>query len=167
MDEAAVFLHCLGDIVPELALPPSEFISQSAVQKVFRSEPGFQPFAELPLFFRVGRMLYEYPRPTIGELSALLSLPISTVSRMISQLEESGLAERVPDPADGRIVRVALTGAGSGICDAANRHASRKAEAVLGCLTARERTTLLGLMKKIASHLNDEKGRPSKPERSS
>ena len=47
-----------------------------------------------------------------GELAACAMLDPSTVSRQVGQLIRLGLAERRPDPADGRAVQLVATDAG-------------------------------------------------------
>jgi DNA-binding MarR family transcriptional regulator len=48
-----------------------------------------------------------------GEVSEALGLHKSTTSRNLTTLEELGLVERIPDPADARARQVRLTEAGS------------------------------------------------------
>jgi DNA-binding MarR family transcriptional regulator len=53
--------------------------------------------------------------PTVGELAGyLLQRPHSTVE-LVDRAEAAGLVERIPDPHDGRVVRVRLSEAGDGI----------------------------------------------------
>jgi len=53
--------------------------------------------------------------PAIGDLAAYLLLrPHSTVE-LVDRAEAAALVERIPDPRDGRVVRVRLTGTGDGI----------------------------------------------------
>jgi DNA-binding MarR family transcriptional regulator len=89
----------------------------------------------------------------MGELSKALSLPLSTVSRIVSMLEEQGFAQRLPDAEDGRVVRVALTDAGRQLHEAMQSHAVRTAQSILDCLTVEEQIILLTLLGKVASNL--------------
>jgi DNA-binding MarR family transcriptional regulator len=53
--------------------------------------------------------------PTVGDLAGYLLLrPHSTVE-LIDRAETAGLVERIPDPGDGRVVRVRLTEPGDRI----------------------------------------------------
>ena len=53
--------------------------------------------------------------PTVGDLAEYLLLrPHSTVE-LVDRAEAAGLVERMPDPDDGRVVRVRLTKAGDRI----------------------------------------------------
>jgi DNA-binding MarR family transcriptional regulator len=48
----------------------------------------------------------------VGELAALLRLAPNSVSTLVQQLTEAGLARRGVDPADRRAARVSITDAG-------------------------------------------------------
>lgn len=52
-----------------------------------------------------------------GDISDVLGLHKSTTSRNLTTLEELGLIERIPDPADARARQVRLTAAGSEALD--------------------------------------------------
>jgi len=120
--------------------------------------PRFSPrlIAEPPTMHRMASMLYGDPKPTMGELSKALSLPLSTVSRIVNILEEQGFAKRLPDAEDGRVVRVGLTDNGQQIYEAMLSHAVHNAERVLDCLTAEEQIILLTLLGKVASNLKKD-----------
>ncbi|WP_307835994.1 MarR family winged helix-turn-helix transcriptional regulator [Phycicoccus sonneratiae] len=51
-------------------------------------------------------------RPTVTDLAGRLGVTQQAASKWVAELEELGLVERRPDPADGRSRRVALTDAG-------------------------------------------------------
>ncbi len=70
----------------------------------------------------------------ISELNRHVLLSQPALSRMVDRLAERGLIERQPDPADGRGVRLALTGTGR-----ARQHqiGLRHARSVAGALNAR------------------------------
>jgi len=69
----------------------------------------------------------------IGELHRHVLLSQPALSRMVDRLVERGLLERSPDPADGRGVRLSLTGAGRDIQQQIGR---RHARSVARALTA-------------------------------
>jgi DNA-binding MarR family transcriptional regulator len=92
----------------------------------------------------------------MGELSKSLSLPLSTVSRIVSMLEEHGFAKRHPDSEDGRVVRVGLTDTGRQIYEAMLSHGASNARRVLDCLTVEEQMILLTLLGKVATNLRKD-----------
>jgi DNA-binding MarR family transcriptional regulator len=50
--------------------------------------------------------------PAVGDLAAYLMLRPHSAVELVDRAEAAGLVERIPDPDDGRIVRVRLTGEG-------------------------------------------------------
>lgn len=107
--------------------------------------------ANYDLFYRMSHILYQKDNPTMGELSSVLSVPLSTATRMVDWLVDNGYATRLPDSEDRRIVRVALTDSGREIHKTIESWLKQRFRQILSCLTAEERTTLLALMGKIVS----------------
>ena len=150
-------LQHLTEIVPQLASMPPEMRTHLTSQ-LDGLHSRFSPhlIAEPPTMYRLTSMLYGDPKPTMGELSKALSLPMSTVSRIVSMLEEQGFAKRLPDAEDGRVVRVDLTNGGRQIYEAMLSHGVRNAQRVLDCLTAEEQIILLTLLGKVAANLKKD-----------
>lgn len=82
--------------------------------------------------------------PAVGDLAGYLLLrPHSTVE-LIDRAETAGLVERIPDTADGRVVRVRLTSAGEHVLrELTQAHLDRLHElaAVLDDLVAKHEAT--------------------------
>jgi DNA-binding MarR family transcriptional regulator len=150
-------LQHLTEIVPKLASMPPEMRSH-LMSQFDRVHSRFSPrlVAEPPTMHRMAGMLYGDPKPTMGELSKALSLPLSTVSRIVDMLEEQGFAKRQPDTEDGRIVRVGLTDTGRQIYEAMLSHGVRNAQSILDCLTPEEQMILLTLLGKVAANLKKD-----------
>jgi DNA-binding MarR family transcriptional regulator len=150
-------LQHLMEIMPKLTSMPPEMHSH-LMSQLDRVHARFSPrlVAEPPTMHRIASMLYGDPKPTMGELSKALSLPLSTVSRIVDMLEEQGFAKRQPDAEDGRVVRVDLTDTGRQVYEAMVSHGVRNAERVLDCLTAEEQIILLTLLGKVASNLKKD-----------
>lgn len=156
-EEVARFLHFFAEILRGIApMPPEVMVRLGQALKDVMADLHIPPADEPPNFYRMAILLTQEPRPTMGELGEALSLPLSTVSRIVSQLEERGYAERLPDAADGRVVRVALTDAARDLYETVGSRAACNAEGVLRCLTAEERAILLTLLAKLASNVNRE-----------
>ena len=64
-----------------------------------------------------------------------LSLPLSTATRLVGFLVDNGYAQRMPDPDDRRIVRVALTDSGRQFYKVMGKHLTENVQRVLGSLT--------------------------------
>lgn len=56
--------------------------------------------------------VFHRARPTMGEVAADTYTSPPAATRLTGELVDRGLLERVPDPADRRIVRLAITDAG-------------------------------------------------------
>jgi len=150
-------LQHLTEIVPRLASMPPEMRTH-LMSQLDGLHSRFSPhlIAEPPTMYGLTRMLYGYPKPTMGELSKALSLPLSTVSRIVSILEEQGFAKRQPDAEDGRVVRVDLTDGGRQIYEDMLSHGVRNAQSILDCLTPEEQMILLTLLGKVAANLKKD-----------
>ena len=77
-----------------------------------------------------------------GDISDVLGLHKSTTSRNLTTLEELGLVERIPDPADARARQVRLTTAGSEALDRTVAGRKERLRARLGDWDAKDVTDL-------------------------
>ncbi|MDR3032115.1 MAG: MarR family transcriptional regulator [Kitasatospora sp.] len=110
--------------------------------------------------------LSKCPEPVrISELNRHVLLSQPALSRLVDRLAERGLVARQADPADGRGVRLALTGAGRELQrQVGRRHARSVARAVAGALDRSELRQLETVCLKLAgppaaagaAHVNDE-----------
>jgi DNA-binding MarR family transcriptional regulator len=89
----------------------------------------------------------------------LLSQP--ALSRLVDRLADRGMIERCPDPADGRVVRLSLTGAGREVQRRiGRRHARGVARAVTAGLSPAEIRELETICLKLARQPAQEKISP-------
>ena len=79
---------------------------------------------------------------TLGELAAAEQVRPPTVTRLVRDLEASGLARVVPDPHDGRVRRVNATPAGRRVLQEGRRRRVERLAADLAALPASDRATL-------------------------
>jgi len=86
----------------------------------------------------------EYP---IGELGRNARVKSSTMTDMIDRLEKEGIAERVRDDGDRRVVKVCLTSKGKDIKRAFTKKARQDIEAAFSKLSETERKALLNHLK--------------------
>ena len=93
------------------------------------------------------------PEPLrLSELNRHVLLSQPALSRMVDRLAERGLVERQSDPADGRGLRLSLTGAGRALQRRVGRsHARSVAAAMLAGLTPGELKELEAICLKLAS----------------
>jgi DNA-binding MarR family transcriptional regulator len=90
---------------------------------------------------------------TIGALAAAEQVRVPTMSRLVAQLEADNLLKRVPDPTDGRVVRVEATPAAHALLHAGRRRRVAALSADVARMTADERRTILDaipLIEKLA-----------------
>lgn len=119
--------------------------------------PGHE--ADYNLFYRIGVILSDAGEPvTMSELSEALAVPLSTATRMVDWLVKSAYAERLDDPQDRRIVRVALTGNGRHLYQSINEFVTDRIEQILRRLTAEERKNLVVLLRRLVQALEEEVG---------
>lgn len=109
------------------------------------------------LFYNVGLALSRRAEPmTMGELSRNLTVPLSSATRIVAWLVEFGYAQRLPDPNDRRVVRVALTEAGAALYRGIDEFFMERIQRLMCNLTPEESRTFLGLLSKIADTLEQE-----------
>ena len=93
------------------------------------------------------------PRP-MKELAAELLFDPSYVTALVDGLEQRGLAERRPGPADRRIKLIAITPAGASALRSLENEVSRSLPGI-DALSSEERTCLAQLLTKAAGRVDD------------
>jgi DNA-binding MarR family transcriptional regulator len=84
-----------------------------------------------------------------SEFSDALMLTSSGTTKRLDRLEQAGLITRAPDPADRRGVVTTLTPAGLKLIDAVTEAHLANERDLLAGLSAAERRTLAGLLRKL------------------
>jgi DNA-binding MarR family transcriptional regulator len=111
------------------------------------------------LLHQVAHVLTTQQEPiSMGELSRALDVPLSSATRIVDWLEESGFVERLPDPIDRRVVRVSLTQEGRSIYQLAEAMARKRIEGWLERFSPDERRSLIMLLEKLVVIINEEIG---------
>lgn len=109
--------------------------------------------------FRIMQMLDARRQATIGEIAADTVIEQSVVSRIVDQLERSGLAQRRKRVGNSRLVDVRLTPRGEETYAALFPYAQRIVEDAVGALSPKETQTL----EKLLSRMFDYVTRPYEP----
>jgi DNA-binding MarR family transcriptional regulator len=113
--------------------------------------------ADMELLYTVSLELTRQEEPvSMGELSRLLDVPLSTATRIMDWLVQSGYAERLSDPQDRRVVRVGLTQNGRQIYQGVNAMMRTQVEKWLHNFTPGECQILTKLLSKLVDAI--EKG---------
>jgi MarR family transcriptional regulator, organic hydroperoxide resistance regulator len=87
---------------------------------------------------------------TPGELARRIGVEVSTVTRTAQRMEAAGLVRRVPDPADARLIRVALTDEGRTVAGRLPAILGDVYREFLAPLDAGERSQLVALLRRLA-----------------
>jgi DNA-binding MarR family transcriptional regulator len=92
----------------------------------------------------------------MGDLSRILGVPFSTVTRTVDWLVNNSYVQRLPDPEDRRVVRVELTAAGKELCEAMNDLLLESAEQLLQDFSLEERKEFGRLLGKLVDKLEQQ-----------
>ncbi len=155
---AARFVESLVMLLEELGSPP-DAEERRRFERAFRDLGGdgtTAPLADPVLFFRAAHFLAGDRQPTMSRLSERLMIPQATATRLVDRLVRQGLAQRVADPEDRRVVRVTLTEQGNDFHRTMKRFAVRRVQRVLGELSPGEQETFVALLNRLAQAGGDD-----------
>ena len=85
------------------------------------------------------RILSHYDNSTMKELARMADVTTPTVTGLVDRMVGNGLAERVDDPSDRRIVRVKLTRKAKNLRDRWRRLRGEKIDRVMARLNSKDR----------------------------
>lgn len=110
--------------------------------------------------YNVLRIVYfsEEPGVRLSAIRERLLQHVPDVSRLVDRLEATELATRVPDPADGRAVLVALTATGRSLVEDMDAELMEALERCYAGLTASEQRRLEVLLTKATESLRASEG---------
>ncbi|HLS39750.1 MAG TPA: MarR family transcriptional regulator [Ornithinicoccus sp.] len=92
----------------------------------------------------------------VGDLAARLQVAPRSATEVADALQELGLVERRPDPADRRAVRLVLTARGREVAADLHRQRHQVAERVLAVLDDAERRQLRSLLERLLEAAADD-----------
>lgn len=104
--------------------------------------------------WRLLTLISRNPGVSQAALADLLEVERITLCRMVDRLEEAGLAERRPDPADRRVWRIFLTEKGNGIVKKLAVIGDAFQEEMLAALEPGEAERLLESLNKLREALS-------------
>ncbi|MGA8761904.1 MAG: MarR family transcriptional regulator [Candidatus Sulfotelmatobacter sp.] len=116
-----------------------------ALRSISSSRLCFSDFAVLEV------LLHKGPQP-VNVLGTRVSLSSGSATTAIDRLEKKGLVRRAADATDRRARIVHLTEKGKTLISAAFRQHEADMEAVTSSLSAAEKATLAGLLKKLGKN---------------
>lgn len=141
----------IGDFIDKELPKELAHLKTGTDELPFEGQP--QRPASYRLFHRVSSILYGKDNLKMSELSHALSVPLSTATGMVDWLVDNGYAQRLLDPEDRRVVRVALTESGEKLHKIIESHITQRLQQILFYLTVDERNSLFAAFRKVASAL--------------
>jgi len=139
-------------------LPEALADQREYVEKAFFKRGTSRSIENIDLFLNYCLALGDRQSPmTMGELRQALLVPMSTATRIVDWLVEGAFVERLADPDDRRVVKVALTDKGREIYRALYEFAAKHVQRILSKFSEDERTALNTLMHKFAHILSEER----------
>ena len=115
-----------------------------------------------PHAIRAAIHVYQHGQRTVGELAEGLGISMGWASRVVSELESSGMVVRSADPADRRVVRVSLTPQAIDVVDRAYRWRADVIDRALEPLDAGGREAVRAFLRATVDELA-RVGRASRP----
>jgi DNA-binding MarR family transcriptional regulator len=138
------------------AMPADDELAQARARLEAAHRGTRLDHGDFGLFINLGMALTQPGEPmTMGDLSRALNVPLSTATRVVDLLVKSNNVMRLPDPDDRRVVRVALTPTGRKMYDAIHTALQRRADRLLRPFTPDERDTLIALLRKLVTGLEE------------
>ncbi len=131
-------------------------VLQKRLFKDNRSNP-VENVTDFDLFYNIGTIFLQRSGSlTMGELSQELNVPLSTATRIADWMVSNGYVQRLPDPDDRRVVRVAFTKAGNAIYHEIDNFFMLRIDQLLYNFSPDERTTFITLLLKIIQTMEQE-----------
>lgn len=147
-----------GPIPAELGKFPGYLMARLGEASRRRFHKALEPEGLHPRHFGVMTMLAAHPGMSQHQLHEKTAIDPSSMVAVIDELEERGLAERRPDPADRRARQVFLTEQGEQTLQRIRGLAAGLQREFFGALTAQERKTLHALLLKLAGAAEEKPG---------
>jgi DNA-binding MarR family transcriptional regulator len=139
------------------ALLPEDVAQAEARIEELRQQNKAGTSTDFDLLYTIGTLLSHQEKPmSMSELSQLLDVPLSTATRIIDLLVKNNYAQRLSDPDDRRIVRIALTQTGQAMYQVVDEFMQKRIDRVLRHFTVSERDSLITLLRKLLEVMTEE-----------
>ncbi|MFZ6026577.1 MAG: MarR family winged helix-turn-helix transcriptional regulator [Chloroflexota bacterium] len=144
---------------PHFATPEHIVCFQKQMDSL-RDSPG--SIEDYHFLFRIFIILADSQTPpTMGELSANLSVPLSTATRIVNWLVRANFVERIQDPNDRRLVRVQMSESGQQLYRLNVEYNRQRIRYLLEHFSSEEQQQLLKLSGKLLDVLLAESQQPN------
>ena len=152
----AEIVRAFISLAPRLKTAVPEDDELIAARKRLYAAHGEHPdYGDFGLFLSLCQALDNQEPMTMGDISRVLNVPLSTATRIVDVLVKSENVVRLNDPDDRRVVRIALTDTGKAMYHAILGAMRRRAERLLHPFTPDERETLIALLRKLVAGLEE------------
>jgi len=152
------FMRDFMEIQLYVTLLPGDLAQDREFIDKMRLEGGPEHHNVYAVLYHMISFLSQANRPTMTELSRVLSLPRSTTKRMVDFLVMRGYCKRYSDPSDKRLVRVAITHRGRRHLQSNDRYIAQRTDQMLHSLTTDDQAALFAIFNKIASAIRENRG---------
>jgi len=139
-----------GPIPDELGVFPGYLLARLGENSRRRFHRALEPEGLHPRHFGVMTMVAAHPGMSQQELHEKTAIDPSSMVAVIDELEALGLAERRPHPEDRRVRTIFLTDLGEQKLERVRALAGQLQREFFEPLSAEERRTLHGLLRKLA-----------------
>jgi DNA-binding MarR family transcriptional regulator len=129
-------------------------LAQIAAYRQF--EGSLQRYGIAPRYLGLLGIIQHHPGQPQSRLAEAITLTRSSLVPIIDRLEQEGLVERRPSPADRRLKSVWLTAKGARVVKDLQARALAQEERLAKGLTEMERQTLIRLLGAVIHNLSDE-----------
>ena len=141
-----------------ISLRPKLILPEHVAQFKKKMESFKNSSEDHAFVFRILMLLSQNAEPlTMSQLSSELNVPMSTATRIVDGLVRGGMAERVNDSNDRRVVRVGMSQNGRELYETGMAYNKQRIAKLLKDFTEEEQTQLLNLMGKLFGALLNEK----------
>ncbi|GAA2878860.1 hypothetical protein GCM10010472_40790 [Pseudonocardia halophobica] len=124
-----------------------------------RNKEALAPWDVTPSQFRAVATLARHGRMRLSTLAEHLRIAPRSATEVVDDLQERGLAERTPDPADRRATLVALTAKGVTLAHEVRAARQAESESLFAGLDERDRADLARILRTLRAAGPDEAGR--------
>ena len=109
------------------------------------------PLGITPIQYAILLAVWEFPSTDATRIADLLLFEKTTINDIVQRLEAKGFVTRRTGLVDRRVKSINITDAGRRVVEAVNPVNERIADALLSPLTARERASLIQLLRKLVN----------------
>jgi MarR family transcriptional regulator, organic hydroperoxide resistance regulator len=130
--------------LPDATLDAVERLLMRSARRMLFEVAADSPLWDLPVpQIRALHLIAHRKHCAMGDLAARLGVAMSTATQVADRLEQRGWVQRVDDPEDRRVVRLALTPQGRTVVEERRQHRRAKLREALAKMAEEKREALI------------------------